>query len=251
MLLIGATDAEHASLSEHAGTDRDVISPATGLLSAWPDDVTTVLVVAPVTILVCRRLGVPVVPFPRRRGDGLQATTSRSGSSARTDRSSPRSPSPSRPRMCGRAPSSWCDREARDARGQQMDHTGDRADVFPPPPAASRRPRRGPRTAPVTDGSTRSRPGRTARTPGSPAVSATAAPAGPARTGTPGPGCGSPSRRPCRVPASPWPTGCSSPPVRCRPGSPGSCSTRTAGRGTVAPPAGSDAGAAHRPGTVR
>lgn len=36
---------------------------ATGSLSAWLDNVTTVLLVAPVTILVCRRLGVPVVPY--------------------------------------------------------------------------------------------------------------------------------------------------------------------------------------------
>lgn len=36
---------------------------ATGFLSAWLDNVTTVLLIAPVTILVCRRLGVPVVPY--------------------------------------------------------------------------------------------------------------------------------------------------------------------------------------------
>lgn len=36
---------------------------ATGFLSAWLDNVTTVLLIAPVTILVCRRLGLPAVPF--------------------------------------------------------------------------------------------------------------------------------------------------------------------------------------------
>ncbi|MGW6938884.1 SLC13 family permease [Streptomyces xanthophaeus] len=35
----------------------------TALLSAWLDNVTTVLLMAPVTIEVCRRMGVPVVPF--------------------------------------------------------------------------------------------------------------------------------------------------------------------------------------------
>ncbi|WP_331754178.1 ArsB/NhaD family transporter (plasmid) [Streptomyces chartreusis] len=104
MLLIGATDAEHAFFSEHAGIDWNVLFlllgmmlivavlkrtgifefiaiwaarrargrpyrlmvlliVATGSLSAWLDNVTTVLLVAPVTILVCRRLGVPVVPY--------------------------------------------------------------------------------------------------------------------------------------------------------------------------------------------
>ncbi|PAZ17175.1 hypothetical protein CLM62_04125 [Streptomyces sp. SA15] len=103
MLLIGATDAEHAFFSEHAGIDWNVIflllgmmlivavlkrtgifeffaiwaarrargrpyrlmvllTVATGVLSAWLDNVTTVLLIAPVTILVCRRLGLPVVP---------------------------------------------------------------------------------------------------------------------------------------------------------------------------------------------
>ncbi|MGI5414032.1 SLC13 family permease [Streptomyces chartreusis] len=104
MLLIGATDAEHAFFSEHAGIDWNVIFlllgmmlivavlkrtgifefiaiwaarrargrpyrlmvlliVATGLLSAWLDNVTTVLLIAPVTILVCRRLGLPVIPY--------------------------------------------------------------------------------------------------------------------------------------------------------------------------------------------
>uniref|UniRef100_A0AAU2JYW1 ArsB/NhaD family transporter n=1 Tax=Streptomyces sp. NBC_00049 TaxID=2903617 RepID=A0AAU2JYW1_9ACTN len=36
---------------------------ATALLSAWLDNVTTVLLIAPVTIVVCRRLGVPAVPY--------------------------------------------------------------------------------------------------------------------------------------------------------------------------------------------
>ncbi|MFE7445147.1 SLC13 family permease [Streptomyces chartreusis] len=104
MLLIGATDAEHAFFSEHAGIDWNVLFlllgmmlivavlkrtgifefiaiwaarrargrpyrlmvlliVATGSLSAWLDNVTTVLLIAPVTILVCRRLGVPVVPY--------------------------------------------------------------------------------------------------------------------------------------------------------------------------------------------
>ncbi|MFI6942452.1 SLC13 family permease [Streptomyces sp. NPDC050418] len=36
---------------------------ATGFLSAWLDNVTTVLLIAPVTILVCRRLALPVVPY--------------------------------------------------------------------------------------------------------------------------------------------------------------------------------------------
>ncbi|MEV0523984.1 ArsB/NhaD family transporter [Streptomyces sp. NPDC050439] len=104
MLLIGATDPEHAFFSKHAGIDWNVIFlllgmmlivsvlkrtgifefiaiwaakrskgrpyrlmvlliVATGFLSAWLDNVTTVLLIAPVTILVCRRLGVPVVPY--------------------------------------------------------------------------------------------------------------------------------------------------------------------------------------------
>lgn len=36
---------------------------ATAFLSAWLDNVTTVLLIAPVTIAVCTRLGVPVVPY--------------------------------------------------------------------------------------------------------------------------------------------------------------------------------------------
>ena len=104
MLLIGATDAEHAFFSEDSGIDWNVIFlllgmmlivavlkrtgvfefiavwaarqargrpyrlmvllvAATGFLSAWLDNVTTVLLIAPVTILVCRRLGLPAVPF--------------------------------------------------------------------------------------------------------------------------------------------------------------------------------------------
>ncbi|AZM44450.1 hypothetical protein DMB38_00205 [Streptomyces sp. WAC 06738] len=104
MLLIGATEPEHAFFSKHSGVDWDVIflllgmmlivsvlkrtgifefiaiwaakrargRPyrlmvllvlATAFLSAWLDNVTTVLLIAPVTILVCTRLGVPVVPF--------------------------------------------------------------------------------------------------------------------------------------------------------------------------------------------
>jgi len=104
MLLIGATEPEHAFFSQHSGVDWDVIflllgmmlivsvlkrtgifefiaiwaakkargRPyrlmallilATGVLSPWFDNVTTVLLIAPVTILVCTRLGVPVVPY--------------------------------------------------------------------------------------------------------------------------------------------------------------------------------------------
>jgi Na+/H+ antiporter NhaD/arsenite permease-like protein len=104
MLLIGATNAEHAFFSEDSGIDWNVIFlllgmmlivavlkrtgvfefiaiwaarrargrpyrlmvllvVATGFLSAWLDNVTTVLLIAPVTILVCRRLGLPAVPF--------------------------------------------------------------------------------------------------------------------------------------------------------------------------------------------
>ncbi|GAA2570758.1 MULTISPECIES: ArsB/NhaD family transporter [Streptomyces] len=40
-----------------------VLTVATGFLSAWLDNVTTVLLIAPATILVCRRLGLPVVPY--------------------------------------------------------------------------------------------------------------------------------------------------------------------------------------------
>jgi Na+/H+ antiporter NhaD/arsenite permease-like protein len=104
MLLIGATDAEHAFFSEHAGIDWNVIFLLVGMMlivavlkrtgvfeyiaiwsvkrargrpyrvmvilvlvtagaSAMLDNVTTVLLVAPVTFLVCDRLRVPVAPF--------------------------------------------------------------------------------------------------------------------------------------------------------------------------------------------
>jgi Na+/H+ antiporter NhaD/arsenite permease-like protein len=104
MLLIGATDAEHAFFSEEAGIDWNVIVLLLGMMlivavlkrtgafefvaiwaakrargrpfrvmvilvlvtavaSAALDNVTTVLLIAPVTFLVCDRLGVPVVPF--------------------------------------------------------------------------------------------------------------------------------------------------------------------------------------------
>ncbi|CAL9389046.1 SLC13 family permease [Streptomyces sp. enrichment culture] len=104
MLLIGATDPEHAFFSKDAGIDWDVIVLLLGMMlivavlkqtgvfeyiaiwaarrargkpyrlmvllilvtavfSPWLDNVTTVLLVAPVTILVCNRLGLPVVPY--------------------------------------------------------------------------------------------------------------------------------------------------------------------------------------------
>jgi Na+/H+ antiporter NhaD/arsenite permease-like protein len=104
MLLIGATDAEHAFFSEDAGIDWNVIFLLLGMMlivavlkrtgafeyiaiwaakrakgrpfrvmvllvlvtavaSAALDNVTTVLLIAPVTFLVCERLGVPVAPF--------------------------------------------------------------------------------------------------------------------------------------------------------------------------------------------
>ena len=104
MLLIGATDAEHAFFSEAAGVDWNVLVLLLGMMlivavlkqtgafeylaiwaakrargrpfrvmvilvlvtavaSAVLDNVTTVLLIAPVTFLVCERLGVPVVPF--------------------------------------------------------------------------------------------------------------------------------------------------------------------------------------------
>ena len=44
----------------------------TAVASALLDNVTTVLLVAPVTLLVCDRLGVAAGPVPDRRGDGLQ-----------------------------------------------------------------------------------------------------------------------------------------------------------------------------------
>src|SRR5829696_4474321 len=104
MLLIGATDAEHAFFSEESAIDWRVIFLLLGMMlivsilkrtgafeyvaiwaakrakgrpfrvmvilvlvtavaSAALDNVTTVLLIAPVTFLVCDRLGVPVVPF--------------------------------------------------------------------------------------------------------------------------------------------------------------------------------------------
>jgi Na+/H+ antiporter NhaD/arsenite permease-like protein len=104
MLLIGATDAEHAFFSPEAGIDWDVIMLLIGMMlivavmrrtglfeylaiwavkrargrpypvlvilvvitavaSAGLDNVTTVLLVAPVTLLVCDRLGLPAAPF--------------------------------------------------------------------------------------------------------------------------------------------------------------------------------------------
>ena len=104
MLLIGATDAQHAFFSEESGVDWNVIFLLLGMMlivavlkrtgafeyvaiwaakrargrpfrvmvilvlvtavaSAALDNVTTVLLIAPVTFLVCDRLGVPVVPF--------------------------------------------------------------------------------------------------------------------------------------------------------------------------------------------
>jgi Na+/H+ antiporter NhaD/arsenite permease-like protein len=104
MLLIGATDAEHAFFSPEAGIDWNVIMLLIGMMlivavlrrtglfeylaiwavkrargrpypvmvilvvitavaSAGLDNVTTVLLVAPVTLLVCDRLGLPAAPF--------------------------------------------------------------------------------------------------------------------------------------------------------------------------------------------
>jgi Na+/H+ antiporter NhaD/arsenite permease-like protein len=104
MLLIGATDAEHAFFSEEAGIDWNVLFLLLGMMlivgvlkrtgifeyiaiwsakrargkpfrvmvilvvvtavaSAMLDNVTTVLLIAPVTFLVCDRLGVPVAPY--------------------------------------------------------------------------------------------------------------------------------------------------------------------------------------------
>jgi Na+/H+ antiporter NhaD/arsenite permease-like protein len=104
MLLIGATDAEHAFFSEGAGIDWNVLFLLAGMMlivavlqrtgvfeyvaiwaakrargrpfrvmvililvtagaSAVLDNVTTVLLIAPVTFLVCERLAVPVAPF--------------------------------------------------------------------------------------------------------------------------------------------------------------------------------------------
>lgn len=104
MLLIGATDTEHAFFSAATGIDWNVLVLLLGMMlivavlkrtgafeylaiwavkrargrpfrvmvilvlvtggaSAVLDNVTTVLLIAPVTLLVCARLGVPVVPF--------------------------------------------------------------------------------------------------------------------------------------------------------------------------------------------
>jgi Na+/H+ antiporter NhaD/arsenite permease-like protein len=104
MLLVGATDAEHAFFSPESGIDWNVIFLLLGMMlivavlrhtglfeyvaiwaakrgrgrpfpvmvilvtitavaSAGLDNVTTVLLIAPVTFLVCERLGVPVVPY--------------------------------------------------------------------------------------------------------------------------------------------------------------------------------------------
>jgi Na+/H+ antiporter NhaD/arsenite permease-like protein len=104
MLVIGATDAEHAFFSPEAGIDWNVIMLLIGMMlivavlrrtglfeylaiwavkrargrpypvmvilvlitavaSAGLDNVTTVLLVAPVTLLVCDRLGLPAAPF--------------------------------------------------------------------------------------------------------------------------------------------------------------------------------------------
>ncbi|GAA1853660.1 SLC13 family permease [Asanoa iriomotensis] len=104
MLIIGATDAEHAFFAEDTGIDWNVIFLLLGMMlivavlrrtgvfefvaiwaakraggrpyrlmvilvavtaiaSAFLDNVTTVLLVAPVTFLVCDRLAVPVAPF--------------------------------------------------------------------------------------------------------------------------------------------------------------------------------------------
>jgi Na+/H+ antiporter NhaD/arsenite permease-like protein len=104
MLLIGATDAEHAFFDEHTGIDWNVIFLLLGMMlivavlkrtggfeyvailaakkargkpfrvmvllvlvtavaSAVLDNVTTVMLIAPVTFLVCDRLGLKVIPF--------------------------------------------------------------------------------------------------------------------------------------------------------------------------------------------
>jgi Na+/H+ antiporter NhaD/arsenite permease-like protein len=104
MLLIGATDAEHAFFSQEAGIDWNVLFLLVGMMlivavlqrtglfeflaiwaakrargrpfhvmvilvvvtavaSALLDNVTTVLLIAPVTFLVCQRLAVPVAPY--------------------------------------------------------------------------------------------------------------------------------------------------------------------------------------------
>ncbi len=104
MVLIGATNAEHAFFSPEAGIDWNVLSLLLGMMlivgvlkrtgifefvaiwsvkrargkpfrvmvilvvvtavaSAALDNVTTVLLIAPVTFLVCERLGLPVAPY--------------------------------------------------------------------------------------------------------------------------------------------------------------------------------------------
>jgi anion transporter len=104
MLVVGATNAEHAFFSEHTGIDWNVIVLLLGMMlivavlqrtgvfeyvaiwsvkrarghpfrvmvilvlvtafaSALLDNVTTVLLIAPVTLLVCDRLGVPAAPY--------------------------------------------------------------------------------------------------------------------------------------------------------------------------------------------
>jgi Na+/H+ antiporter NhaD/arsenite permease-like protein len=104
MLLIGATDAQHAFFSPESGIDWDVIFLLVGMMlivavlrrtglfeylaiwavkrargrpypvmvilvlitalaSAWLDNVTTVLLVAPVTLFVCDKLALPAAPF--------------------------------------------------------------------------------------------------------------------------------------------------------------------------------------------
>ncbi len=104
MLLVGATDAEHAFFSEESGIDWNVLFLLLGMMlivsvlkrtgifeyvSIWAvkrakgrpfrvmvilvlvtaiasaalDNVTTVLLIAPVTFLVCDRLAVPIAPF--------------------------------------------------------------------------------------------------------------------------------------------------------------------------------------------
>jgi Na+/H+ antiporter NhaD/arsenite permease-like protein len=104
MVLIGATDPEHAFYSQRTGIDWNVLALLLGMMlivaviqrtgafeylavwaarrargrpfrlltilvlvtavaSALLDNVTTVLLVAPVTIAICRRLGLPPVPF--------------------------------------------------------------------------------------------------------------------------------------------------------------------------------------------
>jgi Na+/H+ antiporter NhaD/arsenite permease-like protein len=104
MILIGATDAEHAFFSSHTGIDWNVLGLLLGMMlmvqvvqrtgvfeflaiaavqrgggrpyrvmvllvlvtavaSALLDNVTTVLLMAPVTLSVCRQLGVPVAPY--------------------------------------------------------------------------------------------------------------------------------------------------------------------------------------------